>query len=177
MKRATTRIPRPARPLALLGLLGASLAAAPSVPAQTPVQPQTPAPAVLGRAAADPAPTGPWTLRAAVDYALAHNLNVRQSELTAQQQEANSRLNRAALLPTLGLNATQGFNFGTNRDPFTNQFQLPLNNAFLTPQARVQLCNFALASEIAGNAGTIATGVRTPGRLETLGCPAAIAAM
>ncbi|GAA3962324.1 TolC family protein [Hymenobacter antarcticus] len=117
MKRATTRIPRPARPLALLGLLGASLTIAPLA------QAQNPAPAVLGRPAATPAPSGPWTLQAAVDYSLTHNLGVRQSELTAQQQEANLRLNRAALLPTLGLNGTQGFNFGTNRDPFTNQFQ------------------------------------------------------
>jgi outer membrane protein len=58
-----------------------------------------------------------------VDYALQNNLTVRQSELTAQQQEATQRLNRAALLPTAGINGTQGFNFGTNRDPFTNQFQ------------------------------------------------------
>ena len=120
-RRVTTRIPRPARPLTLLGLLGAGLLAAPLAQAQTPAP--VPAPAVLGSPAPAPTPSGPWTLRAAVDYAIAHNLGVRQSELTAQQQEAGLRLNRAALLPTLGLNATQGFNFGTNRDPFTNQFQ------------------------------------------------------
>ena len=104
------------RPLVLAGLLGTLLAAAPVAHAQVP------APAVLG-APAPEASTGPWTLQAAVDYAVAHNLGVRQSELTAQQQQATQRLNRAALLPTAGLNGTQGFNFGTNRDPFTNQFQ------------------------------------------------------
>ena len=76
-----------------------------------------------GTALAQPAPAGPWTLQRAVDYALQNNLAVRQSELSARQQDAAQRLNRAALLPTAGINATQGFNFGTNRDPFTNQFQ------------------------------------------------------
>ncbi len=107
------------RPLALAGLVGAVLTAAPAARAQTPVAPPA---AALG-APAQAAPTGPWTLQAAVDYALAHNLTVRASELTAQQQEAAQRLNRAALLPTAGLNGTQSFNFGTNKDPFTNQFQ------------------------------------------------------
>ena len=133
MKRATTRIPRPARPLALLGLLGASLLTAPLL-----AQAQNSAPVVLGGAVPAPAPTGPWTLRAAIDYALTHNLGVRQSELTAQQQEAGLRLNRAALLPTLGLNGTQGFNFGTNRDPFTNQFQ----------QLNVRSNNFSASGQV-----------------------------
>ena len=132
MKRVTTRIPCPARPLALLGLLGASLLAAPMAHAQNS------APAVLGGAVPAPAPAGPWTLRAAIDYALTHNLGVRQSELTAQQQEAGLRLNRAALLPTLGLNGTQGFNFGTNRDPFTNQFQ----------QLNVRSNNFSASGQV-----------------------------
>ena len=101
-----------------MALAGAVLAAAPGAPAQTPASPPA---AALGTPAT--APTGPWTLQAAIDYALAHNLSVRQSELTAQQQENSLRLNRAALYPTAGLNGTQTFSFGTNKDPFTNQFQ------------------------------------------------------
>ena len=116
--RNTLFLPRRLRAVAG-GLVLSGLAGAPAA-AQTPAP--APAPAVLGTPAAA-APTGPWTLQAAVDYALAHNLNVRASDLTAQQQQASQRLSRAALLPTAGLNATQGFNFGTNRDPFTNQFQ------------------------------------------------------
>ena len=104
-------------PSPLAGLVLLLLASA--AHAQTPVAPPA---AALG-APAQPATTGPWTLQSAVDYALAHNLTVRASELTAQQQQSTLRLNRAALLPTAGLNGTQGFNFGTNRDPFTNQFQ------------------------------------------------------
>ena len=124
----------PYRPLALAGLLGAVLAAAPGARAQTAGAP----PASLGATPAPP--SGPWTLHAAVDYAVAHNLGVRQSQLTAQQQEASLRLNRAALLPTAGLNGTQGFNFGTNRDPFTNQFQqlnVRSNNFSASAQATI----------------------------------------
>ena len=116
MKQLIPDSPLPVRPLAFTALaLGLLLASA--AEAQTSVPP----PAGLGAAA--PAPTGPWTLQAAVNYAVAHNLGVRQTELTAQQQEATQRLQRAALLPTAGLNANQTFSFGTNKDPFTNQFQ------------------------------------------------------
>lgn len=119
MKPRTTFSTLPPRPRALPLLALSLFALAPAARAQTPTPPPA---AELGRpSSADPA--GPWTLQAAVDYAVAHNLNVRQSELTARQQDATQRLNRAALLPTAGLNGTQSFNFGTNKDPFTNQFQ------------------------------------------------------
>ncbi|WP_460615886.1 TolC family protein [Hymenobacter segetis] len=117
MKRRNTSFFHLARPRPLGLVVVGTLLATASAQAQT-----TPAPpAVLGQPAA--APSGPWTLQAAVDYAVAHNLTVRQSELTAQQQAAVTRLNRAALLPTAALNGTQSFSFGTNKDPFTNQFQ------------------------------------------------------
>ena len=97
----------------LLATLGLALAA----------RAQTPAPAVLDQRPVAPAPTGPWTLQAAVDYAVTHNLTVRANELTARQQEASLRLSQAALLPTAGFTGTQNFTFGTNKDPLTNQFQ------------------------------------------------------
>ena len=126
-------LPRSLRVVA--GGLALSGLAAGAAAAQTPAAP--PAPMVLG-APAPAATNGPWTLQTAVDYALAHNLTVRASDLNSQQQQASLRLNRAALLPTLGLNGTQGFNFGTNRDPFTNQFQqlnVRSNNFSATAQA------------------------------------------
>lgn len=119
MKRASSIFAPAARPLLLAALAGALWA--PAARAQAPAVPASPPAAALASPAQ--AATGPWTLQRAVEQALAHNLTVRQSELTAEQQDAVGRLNRAALLPTAGLNGTQGFNFGTNRDPFTNQFQ------------------------------------------------------
>ncbi|UYZ64050.1 TolC family protein [Hymenobacter weizhouensis] len=101
----------------LLMSMSAGLLPAPVLAQTSPSPAQPPAGALAA------APTGPWTLQRAVDYALQNNLAVRQQQLTAEQQQASQRINRAALLPTAGLNATQGFNFGTNRDPLTNQFQ------------------------------------------------------
>jgi outer membrane protein len=118
------------------GLAAAWLAAAPLAQAQTPAVPASP-PAAALNGPAQPA-TGPWTLQRAVDYALANNLTVRQTELTAQQQDASQRLNRAALLPTANLNGSQNFNFGTNRDPFTNQFQ----------QLNVRSNNFSAVAQV-----------------------------
>ena len=131
MKRRNTLFQRPAAwPLIITGL-AAGLLQSPGAHAQAVGTRSS-----LGAPA--PAPTGPWTLQAAVDYAVTHSLSVRASELTAQQQEASLRLNRAALLPTAGINATQGFNFGTNRDPFTNQFQ----------QLNVRSNNFSASAQL-----------------------------
>ena len=126
---------RALRPGALAGLTLASLGSPPAAQAQTPA----PLPAApLSQQPGAPAPAGPWSLQAAVEYALTHNLTVRASALTAEQQQAQQRLNRAALLPTLGLNGSQSFSFGTNKDPFTNQFQavnVRGNNFSLSGQA------------------------------------------
>jgi outer membrane protein len=137
MKRRTTTTTTTARSFALAALAGALLTGGPAAHAQVPA-PTAPPAAALGNP--ESADSGPWTLQRAVEYALQHNLTVRQTELTAQQQDATQRLNRAALLPTAGLSGTQGFNFGTNRDPFTNQFQqlnVRTNNFTASAQATI----------------------------------------
>ncbi|MBO3269738.1 TolC family protein [Hymenobacter defluvii] len=70
-----------------------------------------------------PTPSGPWTLQAAVDYALANNLNVRQSRLSAQLADVTLLQSRAALWPTANLNGSQTWNYGTSINPLTNDFQ------------------------------------------------------
>lgn len=125
----------------LLGLLAAPALAQTTTPSQPPGSALAPAAATAN---------GPWTLQAAVDYALTHNLAVRQSELTAQQQDASVRLNRAALYPTAGINGSQSFNFGTNKDPFTNQFQ-PVNvrgNNFSASAQVILFSGFQLRNSI-----------------------------
>ncbi|MDJ0365385.1 TolC family protein [Hymenobacter sp. H14-R3] len=105
---------------AALGLAG--LLAAGPLAAQTtqPERPASPPAAALPSAAAA---TGPWTLQRAIDYALAHNLSVRLNQLTAQSNAQVLRQSKAALLPTVNLNATQGWNYGTYVNPVTSQFQ------------------------------------------------------
>ncbi|WP_165699450.1 TolC family protein [Hymenobacter jejuensis] len=68
-------------------------------------------------------PTGPLSLQQAVDYALQNNLNVRQSQLSAELTDATLRLSRGALLPTANANASQSWNYGTSINPLTNVFQ------------------------------------------------------
>ena len=106
---------------ASLGLAG--LLATGPLAAQT-TQPARPASAPAA-ALASPAAgaTGPWSLQRAVDYALEHNLNVRLNQLTAQSNAQVLRQSKAALLPTVNLNATQGWNYGTYVNPVTSQFQ------------------------------------------------------
>lgn len=67
-------------------------------------------------------PAGPWTIGGALDYALANNLGLRGSDLTARLDVATLGQSRAALLPTLNASATQNYQFGTSVDPVTYEF-------------------------------------------------------
>ncbi|WP_426492059.1 TolC family protein [Hymenobacter sp. 102] len=98
--------------LLMAGLAGGHAAQAQQLPTQPPA----------GTVAAT-APTGPWTLQRAIDYALQNNLSVRQQQLTAELQSATLRQSRAALLPSANLSGTQAWNFGTSIDPLTNEFK------------------------------------------------------
>ncbi|WP_201985451.1 TolC family protein [Hymenobacter rubidus] len=118
MKRRTTSSALKRRVLA--GLAGTVLLL-PAARAQTPAVPASPPAATLSSAAQ--AATGPWTLQRAVDYALAHNLNVRLSELQAQNNQQVLRQSRAALLPTANLSASQSWQYGTSVNPLTYEFQ------------------------------------------------------
>mgnify|MGYP000421581213 CR=1 FL=1 len=63
-----------------------------------------------------------WTLEKCIEYALEHNLTVKQTELnlrTAEQNELQSKGNR---LPSLNASGGYIFNTGRSIDPFTNQF-------------------------------------------------------
>jgi outer membrane protein len=63
-----------------------------------------------------------YTLQAAIDTALARNLDVRQSGLIAEQAQVQLKQARANLLPDLGINLNHGINQGRSIDPFTNTF-------------------------------------------------------
>lgn len=106
---------------ASVGLAG--LLAAGPLAAQTtqPARPASAPAAALASPAA--AATGPWSLQRAIDYALEHNLGVRLNQLTAQGNAQVLRQSKAALLPTVNLSATQGWNYGTYVNPVTSQFQ------------------------------------------------------
>lgn len=54
-----------------------------------------------------------WTLQECVDYALEHNLTVKQSVLDAKTAEEEINTARGNFLPNLSGNASQNYNFGS----------------------------------------------------------------
>ncbi|OON67681.1 hypothetical protein B0919_17765 [Hymenobacter sp. CRA2] len=91
--------------------------------AVAPAQAQNTPPAPPAAAVPQAAPSGPFTLQQAVEYALQNNLTVRQSQLQAELSEATLRQSRFSQLPTANANASQTWNYGTNVDPLTYTFQ------------------------------------------------------
>ena len=145
--RCTSR--RPAGLLLALGLLAAGPLAAQIAPPVA--RPASPPAAALATPAA--AVAGPLTLRQAVDYALDHNLGVRLNQLTASSNAQVLRQSKAALLPTVNLNATQGWNYGTFVNPVTSQFQnqTTRSNNFVGQAQLVLFQGFQLRNTIRRN--------------------------
>ncbi|HET6243192.1 MAG: TolC family protein [Bacteroidetes bacterium] len=76
-----------------------------------------------------------WNLKQCIDYALEHNIQVKQANLNIELANVNSWQNRANSLPSVNGNASHSYNFGRTIDPFTNQFaddMIRSNNFSLT---------------------------------------------
>ena len=74
-----------------------------------------------------------WTLQACVEYAMQHNLQLKQSELTTQTNRNNLQQSKANMLPSLNGTASHSYNLGRSIDPFTNsvvQNQTVQSNSF-----------------------------------------------
>lgn len=63
-----------------------------------------------------------WTLQSSVQYALEHNISIRQNELNKRLAALSLKQSRLAQLPTLNANTSYGRSFGRSVDPTTNQF-------------------------------------------------------
>lgn len=55
---------------------------------------------------------GPWTLSDCIDYALQHNLSVRQSEINVQQKEIDLNTAQGRRLPGVSASAGENISFG-----------------------------------------------------------------
>ncbi len=62
------------------------------------------------------------TLEECVQIALQNNPQIKQASLQVAANENNLIQSKWQRWPSLGFNASQGFSFGRNIDPFTNQF-------------------------------------------------------
>ncbi len=68
------------------------------------------------------AQTDKWDLQRCVDYAVQHNISVKQSDVQARITALQTQLARGAIIPTLGFNTSAGYQFGRTVNPATNQF-------------------------------------------------------
>lgn len=71
-----------------------------------------------------------WTLRECVDYALAHNLQVKRSELNLESSEIDKTQSKMNMLPNANGSVSYGYNWGRGLDPVTNQFVSSQRNNF-----------------------------------------------
>ncbi|HPH47315.1 MAG TPA: TolC family protein [Chryseolinea sp.] len=67
-------------------------------------------------------PSGVWSLRQCIEYALENNLTVQRGAYNVETSEVNLRQAKMAMLPSLNASANYGFNWGRSVDPTTNFF-------------------------------------------------------
>ncbi len=63
-----------------------------------------------------------WDLKSCVDYAVKHNIQLKQADLNNQINGNNYDQTKAAILPSLNLAAVHTYNFGKTIDRYTNTF-------------------------------------------------------
>ena len=63
-----------------------------------------------------------WTLQACVQYALDHNIQIKQSELNKRLQSLTFQQSQLAQLPNFNTGANYGRSYGRSVDPTSNQF-------------------------------------------------------
>src|SRR5690606_29906567 len=78
--------------------------------------------AVTGGSAKAQQADGPIGLEEAVGIALKNNPQLKQSDLQVQANDIAHQQSKWQRWPSLSFSASQGFSFGRNIDPFTNEF-------------------------------------------------------
>ncbi|MFT4202421.1 MAG: TolC family protein [Chitinophagaceae bacterium] len=63
-----------------------------------------------------------WDLRRCVDYAVSHNISVRQADVQARLQVLQSRQSKANRIPSLAFSSNGGYQFGRSVNPSTYEF-------------------------------------------------------
>ena len=64
-----------------------------------------------------------WTLRQCIDYAIEHNINIKQQELAIKNSEVNLNTSQNSRLPNLNAGANQSFNFGRSQSMATGIYE------------------------------------------------------
>jgi outer membrane protein len=94
-----------------------------------------------------------WTLEQCIDYALQHNIEIKQKELNLQIQQSNVTQSKATLFPTITANGSDVVNWGKSVDRYTNEFaDTRTNSVNLYLQGSVTIFNgFQLLNSVKRN--------------------------
>jgi outer membrane protein len=82
-----------------------------------------------------------WSLERCVQYALGHNISIKQNELNARLAELTLKQSQLSQIPSLNGNAGYGRSFGRSVNPVTNQFE-DANYDFLSLGANTNVLLF-----------------------------------
>jgi outer membrane protein len=63
-----------------------------------------------------------WSLERCINYALEHNIQIKQQKLSTQIADGTLLQSKAALLPSINGTVSQNYSFGRSIDYFTNEF-------------------------------------------------------
>lgn len=64
-----------------------------------------------------------WTLRECIDYAIEHNIDIKQQEIELKNSETDLRSKQGNRLPSLSAGSSQSFNFGRSQSQETGIFE------------------------------------------------------
>jgi outer membrane protein len=64
----------------------------------------------------------PWNLEKCINYAIEHNIQVKQTMLQSESSKSSLQQSKASTLPSLNADAGYSFNFGRSVDPTTYEF-------------------------------------------------------
>jgi outer membrane protein len=94
-----------------------------------------------------------WDIRSCIDYAVKHNLQLKQADISTQINHNNYQQTKASILPSLNLGASHTYNFGKTIDRFTNTFadQQVLSQNFYVTSNVVLFQGFAQYNNIKAN--------------------------
>lgn len=109
-----------------------------------------------------------WNLRTIVDYAMANNIGVKQSEIQAKLSALTYNQSRLSLYPTVNFGGNTSVNNGNNQDPITFQ---RINETFLTAGMQLQtsadIFNFySKRNTIAANEWELKAAVANVGKIK-----------
>lgn len=101
-----------------------------------------------------------WSLQKCIDYALEHNISIKQNQLQTSILENNlvqSKWNRA---PGVNASGSHNYNIGRNIDPFTNSFknQNIQSNAFSVSAGLTLFAGNSISNTIKKNGLDLAAG-------------------